>query len=666
MADHDFQRWIDRFDARGEALDDARCVTLISNGSTKGARRTFRAEPADPELLEAGWSEDQCLARFSSVTGGAVVIEDNGWRGSAAGVITEASIGGRAGAVFWNLNMDNSLLLAENGVLLCSFEPFWLMDEPWQEVDMEGADPAVLGDLMHGLTFSEDYMAAAMTIVERFTGVRMDDRTWDPVAEDPDANPLFAVPHPTQAEFEAGLPDRPAVEPDPWEPPEPQRTPAERTWWPSPTGSAVEELVATRDVVQVRTVDGAVVRWSGRPDDPGTVVTGLPPVSALVAADEAFYALTTAGTVHGWGAAPFGSLGAGDRRRSGTPVPVIDIAGAIRIGAGSDTAAALLPTGQLRIWGLAVDGRLGDGVSHKYPAMAPQPVSGLPPMADFLITMDRVVARSVDGRVWEWGGKYWSHDDEGIGTELVRGPTRVRGLDRVVQLADRFAVTADGKVFTWYEDGLALVSVLSAETGRVQEHSSLVADVEDVPQPENDAGRWTFRGYLTQAKDEYVESLAPPPPRYLPAADNPNFQFYDGSLRAVRVPVPEPVLSVVAIQIRVLAITASGSIWAWGDGSSGQLGNGRFADSASPVEVVGFGGATQVVQAWQWCAALRSDGTVWVWGAGALFVRGTGDHGASAVPVEVPGLPAVTSIAVSGNGVLFAIAEGRVIPIPFY
>jgi alpha-tubulin suppressor-like RCC1 family protein len=35
-----------------------------------------------------------------------------------------------------------------------------------------------------------------------------------------------------------------------------------------------------------------------------------------------------------------------------------------------------------------------------------------------------------------------------------------------------------------------------------------------------------------------------------------------------------------------LAVKSDGSVWAWGSGGNGELGNGLFADSAVPVRVL--------------------------------------------------------------------------------
>jgi len=64
------------------------------------------------------------------------------------------------------------------------------------------------------------------------------------------------------------------------------------------------------------------------------------------------------------------------------------------------------------------------------------------------------------------------------------------------------------------------------------------------------------------------------------------------------------------------AVKSDGTVWAWGSGGAGQLGNGAKLNETAPVQVTGLTGMTEVAGAYQAGYALKSDGTVWAWGAG--------------------------------------------------
>ena len=74
-----------------------------------------------------------------------------------------------------------------------------------------------------------------------------------------------------------------------------------------------------------------------------------------------------------------------------------------------------------------------------------------------------------------------------------------------------------------------------------------------------------------------------------------------------------------------LAVTTGGNVYAWGDNSYGQLGQGTSGSGSSttaqnPVEVKGPGGVgyltgvASVSAGNEWSVAVKTDGTVWAWG----------------------------------------------------
>ena len=53
-------------------------------------------------------------------------------------------------------------------------------------------------------------------------------------------------------------------------------------------------------------------------------------------------------------------------------------------------------------------------------------------------------------------------------------------------------------------------------------------------------------------------------------------------------PIGTTVASIAAGGNHSLAVASDGTVWAWGDGSYGELGNGTLSDSATPVMVTGL------------------------------------------------------------------------------
>lgn len=87
--------------------------------------------------------------------------------------------------------------------------------------------------------------------------------------------------------------------------------------------------------------------------------------------------------------------------------------------------------------------------------------------------------------------------------------------------------------------------------------------------------------------------------------------------------VMDGVEKIAAGYLHILVLKTDGSVWAWGDSSVGQLGDGRCGDlsgqenpergwSDQPVKVMED--AADILADWDFSAAIKTDGSLWVWG----------------------------------------------------
>jgi hypothetical protein len=109
-----------------------------------------------------------------------------------------------------------------------------------------------------------------------------------------------------------------------------------------------------------------------------------------------------------------------------------------------------------------------------------------------------------------------------------------------------------------------------------------------------------------------------------------------------------------------LALMSSGKVMAWGDGGSGQLGDGSEFTSDVPKEVRGLDEATAIAGGVQHSLALLKNGTVMAWGSDEYGQLGNGAETKSDVPVEVKGLHEVTAIAAGADHSLALLKNGTV------
>lgn len=118
---------------------------------------------------------------------------------------------------------------------------------------------------------------------------------------------------------------------------------------------------------------------------------------------------------------------------------------------------------------------------------------------------------------------------------------------------------------------------------------------------------------------------------------------------AVKLPINTTVTAVAAGLRQSLALTSTGRVLAWGDGSSGQLGNSGTANSNVPVPVSLPGGTsiTGISAGAEHGLALTSTGGVLAWGANVHGQLGNGSTMGSDTPVAVslPGSTTVTSVS---------------------
>ncbi|HVM48885.1 MAG TPA: hypothetical protein VMU04_12710, partial [Candidatus Acidoferrum sp.] len=133
-----------------------------------------------------------------------------------------------------------------------------------------------------------------------------------------------------------------------------------------------------------------------------------------------------------------------------------------------------------------------------------------------------------------------------------------------------------------------------------------------------------------------------------------------------------PLASVVKLGGRpyfTLAVKSDGTIWAWGMNQYGQMGNGTVNPSGGPQVTVpvqvsssGPGGAInaplQVTCGYQFGAALAINGTVWTWGTGTHGELGNGTTGSSYTPTQVPGLTNITAISAGWFHILARRSDG--------
>ena len=323
--------------------------------------------------------------------------------------------------------------------------------------------------------------------------------------------------------------------------------------------------------------------------------------------------------VRTWGNNAYGQLGDGTQNASAIPVRVqglngIDISS---VAAGGNHTLALSAGGTVWAWGQNIYGQLGvgdnTGINWFVPVKVGDEANGSPFTGVKAISAggSHSLALTTDGKVWAWGyngyGQLGQQDANGR-TANSDSPLAVMSnysgasLTGVKMIkaggSHNVALKADGTVWTWGYNGFSQLGTDSANT------------IDPVTKN-------SFRTLPKQVQE-----------------------------------ITDTVLAVAAGLDHTLALTSDGIVWAWGFNGYGQLGNNTTKDSAKPVkvQVLGADGKTaadltsvkRIFAVGHHNYAVKNDGTVWAWGNNTTLQLGiaisSNTNRFSTVAIKVPDL----------------------------
>lgn len=253
-----------------------------------------------------------------------------------------------------------------------------------------------------------------------------------------------------------------------------------------------------------------------------------------------------------------------------------------------------------------------------------------------------------DGTVWNWGMTAYG---------ILSDNAPYRGA-RTTSLTDMPVETA----FSWpYRYCLVPIQVVGEENGALTDIRTLSAGQHFTLALAADGTVWGWGsndfGQLGDGSEKPSESF------YLSARERST---------PARVVGPggqgllTDVTAVSAGYQHALALRADGTVWAWGDNSAGQLGDGGTDERSEPVQAQGPDGdgvlreIIAIAAGSRHNLALRRDGTVWAWGSNGSGQLGDGTREERHVPVQVPDLSGVTAISAGTASSLALFGDGTV------
>ncbi|HTZ08811.1 MAG TPA: hypothetical protein VMB72_07055 [Acidimicrobiales bacterium] len=296
------------------------------------------------------------------------------------------------------------------------------------------------------------------------------------------------------------------------------------------------------------------------------------------------------------------------------PTPVPGIAGTVvQIATSNSDGYALTAAGTVWAWGVGSSGELGDGAA---PATARRAVEVALPAGVRIASLadpmpfDGALAVDTAGHAWGWGL-------DADGDLCLPGSVLLRP-ERLPLAQVTLAVGARTHALV---EAAGTVEACGSGQGGALGTGSSASSATPVPVVGLPGGgavvaltaSWEGSGALL--RDGTYDDWG----------YGPDGQLGDGATAdsdvPVRVVLPGPVRQVFqggsgATNGQTVAVLRDGSVWAWGDGRRGQLGDGSTVDAATPVRVEVPRGVTfrTVVSGGYSSYAIDGSGHLWAWG----------------------------------------------------
>ncbi|MDB5106241.1 MAG: repeat-containing protein [Fibrobacteres bacterium] len=332
-----------------------------------------------------------------------------------------------------------------------------------------------------------------------------------------------------------------------------------------------------------------------------------------------------------------GQLGLGTFQTGYLPENVTGFAAAVQVGAGLQQTYASMSDGTVWSWGASGNGELGR-VPGGIPQETAGPIPGLANVKRFSAGASHVLSLLGDGTVKAWGLNTYGQVGDGTSGNSISVPAAVSGLSGVMAVAaggaHSLALRSDGRVWAWgsnssYQLGITQVGqrANAMPVPQLEDVTGISAGSVHSLALKSDGTVWAWgASYEGQAGDGQPAGFRTAPVKVLGLAN---------------------VAAIVSGYGHNLALKRDGTVWTWGLNDFGQLGDGNLVNSSrnTPQQVPGLTGVISIGAGQRHSFAVKADGSIWAWGAGTAGQLGDGFAMDRSSPTQIPSVDAMPRVA---------------------
>lgn len=334
------------------------------------------------------------------------------------------------------------------------------------------------------------------------------------------------------------------------------------------------------------------------------------------------YAIDEMGILFGWGSNLRGQLGL-ERSMEKNSAQLV-MSGAKQVSAGKYSSGVLDAEGIMYACGYNYYGQLGDGGGLDNPAL--HMIPGLTGIEKLEEGYQHSFAIKSDGSLYAWGYNYYGQVGDGTRTTR-KTPVLLTGISNVQEVSSgeqhSLAITDDGTLYAWGDNTYGQLG--NGTSGGYSTTPTVVTGISNV--------KFIATGYRSSYAVTEDGTL-------YAWGDNSSGQLGDGTKTSRTSPTKitgiSNVQKVSSNKNHTLAIQEDGTLYAWGANKTSQLGNGTTTDHYTPGVVPGIGKVKAISNGHHHSAAVGIDGKVYVWGDNTWFETGDGKN--KREPTLMPGI----------------------------